>query len=119
MERNEQQKLDEVSVRMARKYKDLEKSLGFGASVNLLIGYAIAFGIWAFVFRANFLWFAIGGIFVAGLIILFLLAPLFTMNRTVEHIQAVTFVVGIWEKIAVIIGVLGLVAWGIRAIFFH
>jgi hypothetical protein len=114
-----EQESEEASVKMARKYKDLEKSLGFGASVNLLIGYAIAFGIWAFVFRANFLWFAIAGIFIAGLIILFLSGPLFTMKRTIEHIQAVTFVVGIWEKIAVIIGVLGLIAWGMRAIFFH
>lgn len=114
-----QKELDDKSVKMAKKYRDLEKSLGTGAAISLMLYYGIAFGVWSFVFEMNFMWFVLAGITVSLLIIAFLSAPLFTMERTMNHIDDVTFIVGVWTNLAILFGALGLLAWGVRIIVFH
>lgn len=119
MENIDEEKLRINAVKIAQKEQNLVKNLGFGAVINLILGYSIAFSIWGLALKLNFLLFVFIGIIVALLIIGFLSSPLFFMKRTPEHIKNITFIIGIWLKFSMIVGVGGLIFWVIRVIFFR
>jgi hypothetical protein len=88
-------------------------------SLQLMAYYGIAVGIWGIVFKKSFFLFGLYGV-IAGLFISLLsAAPVVAFQRTKERIRNIVDGVGImWGNLGIIIGVVGLVAWGIRLIFF-
>jgi hypothetical protein len=88
-------------------------------SLQLMAYYGIAVGIWGIVFKKSFLVFGLYGVIVGLLISLLSAAPVVAFQRTKERIRNIVDGVGImWGNLGIIIGVVGLVAWGIRLIFF-
>jgi len=87
--------------------------------LQLIVVYAIVGGIWGLVFKKSFFVFGLfGGI--AGLLVSALfVAPVVASQRTKQRIQDIVFGAGSLLFVPVIlIGVLGLIAWVIRLIFF-
>jgi len=87
--------------------------------LQLIVIYAIVGGIWGLVFKKSFLVFGLfGGI--AGLLVSALfVAPVVASQRTKQRIQDIVFGAGSLLFVPVIyIGVLGLIVWIIRLIFF-
>ena len=86
-------------------------------SLQLMAYYGIAIGIWGLVFKKNFLVFSFYGVIV-GLLISLLCAPV-AFQRTKERIRIIVDGIGyVWVTLGFIIGIVGLVAWAIRLIFF-
>ena len=87
-------------------------------SLHLMAYYGIAIGIWGLVFKKSFLVFGLYGVVVGVLIGLFV-APVVASQRTKEQIRDIAFGAGaIWGNLGIITGVVGLIAWVIRLIFF-
>lgn len=87
--------------------------------LQLIISYAVVAGIWGLVFKKSFLVFGLlGGI--AGLLVsLIFVAPVVAFQRTKTRIQDITFGAGSLLFVPVIyIGILGLIVWIVRVIFF-
>jgi hypothetical protein len=87
--------------------------------LQLIVIYAIVGGIWGLVFKKSFLIFGLfGGI--AGLLVSALfVAPVVASQRTKQRIQDIVFGAGSLLFVPIIyIGVLGLIVWIIRLIFF-
>ena len=88
-------------------------------SLQLMAYYGIAVGIWGIVFKKSFLVFGLYGVIAGLLISLLSAAPVVAFQRTKERIRNIVDGVGImWGNLGIIIGVVGLVAWVIRLIFF-
>jgi len=89
-------------------------------SLHLLAYYGIAIAIWGLVFKKSSLVFGLYGV-IAGLVISVLsAAPAVASQRTRERIILMAGGVGqLWGNLGIIIGVVGLVAWAIRLIFFR
>ena len=88
-------------------------------SLQLMAYYGIAIGIWGFVFKKSFLVFGLCGVIVGLIISLVSAAPVIAFQRTKERIGDISFAVGAsWGNVGIIIGIFGIVAWIIRAIFF-
>ncbi|OJI08861.1 hypothetical protein COT69_01825 [candidate division WWE3 bacterium CG09_land_8_20_14_0_10_39_24] len=87
--------------------------------LQLIFIYAVVGGIWGLVFKKSFLLFGLlGGI--AGLLVSALfVAPVVAFQRTKQRVQDIVFGAGSLLFVPVIyIGVLGLIVWIIRLIFF-
>lgn len=87
--------------------------------LQLIVLYAVVGGIWGLVFKKSFFVFGLlGGI--AGLLVSALfVAPVVASQRTKQRIQDIVFGAGSLLFVPVIlIGVLGLIAWVVRLIFF-
>lgn len=88
-------------------------------SLQLMAYYGIAIGIWGLVFKKSFLVFGIYGFIAGFLISLLTTAPVIASQRTKERIKDMSFAAGsIWGNIAILIGVVGLIAFAVRFIFF-
>jgi hypothetical protein len=89
------------------------------ASLHLIVYYGIAIGIWGLVFKKSFLAFGFWGAIVGLLISLLSVTPAIAFQRTKEKVRDVSFGASvIWGNLGIIIGVVGLIAWVIRLIFF-
>jgi len=89
------------------------------AILMLTIAYGVALGIWGLALKKSILWFGFYGGIAGFLIGLIFVAPVVTTQRTKGRIQDVMFGVGVTlGGLGTIVGVLGIVAWIIRAIFF-
>ncbi len=92
----------------------------FFVSLRLIAYYGIAIGIWGLVFKKSFLGFGFYGVIAGLLISLLFVAPVIAFQRTKERIGDMVFGAStMWGNLGIIIGVAGLVAWIIRAIFFR
>ena len=90
------------------------------ATLHLIICYGIALGIWGLVLKKNFLWFGLSGFIVGLLISLVFVVPVIAMQRTAKRTKNMMFAAGAtWGNIGILIGILGIVVWIIRAIFFR
>lgn len=88
-------------------------------TIQLMITYGIAIGIWGLVIKKSFLPFGLYGVITGLLFSLLFVAPVTASQRTKERIQDISFAAGsIWGNLGIIIGVVGLIAWVIRLIFF-
>ncbi|MCG2699758.1 hypothetical protein L6274_01760 [Candidatus Parcubacteria bacterium] len=88
-------------------------------SLQLMIYYGIAIGIWGLVFKKSFLIFGLYGIIAGLLISLLFVVFVIAFQRTKERIKDMSFGVGaMWGNLGIIIGVVGLIALVIRLIFF-
>jgi uncharacterized membrane protein len=88
-------------------------------SLWIMIDFGIAIGIWGLVFKKAFLVFGLYGILV-GLLISLFFTPVIAFQRTKESIRNMTAGFNnMFHNLAIIVGVVGLIAWGVRAIFFH
>ncbi len=89
------------------------------ASIHLIAYYGIAIGIWGLVFSKSFLVFGFWGAIVGLLISLFSVAPVIASQRTKEKVRDMSFGAGaLWGNLGIIIGIVGLIAWVIKLIFF-
>lgn len=90
------------------------------ASLHLIAYYGIAVGIWGLVFKKSFLTFGFYGAIVGLLISLLSAATVIAFQRTKEKVKDMSFGAGaIWGNIGIIIGILGIVVWMFRLVFFH
>ena len=90
------------------------------ASTRLIITFGIAIGIWSLVFSKSFLYFFIYGLITGIIISLFIVFPVIAKQRTKERIKDIIFSVGfLIVNIGIGIGVIGLVTWVIKLIFFN
>jgi len=90
------------------------------ATLHLIVYYGIGLSIWGLALKKSFLWFGLFGVIVGLLISLIFVVPVIAMQRTKERTKDIMFGVGAsWGIIGIIIGVLGIVVWIIRAIFFR
>lgn len=88
-------------------------------SLQLMAYYGVAIGIWGLVFKKSFMTFGFYGVIVGFLISLLSAAPVVAFQRTKERVRDMSFGIGAtWGNLAIIIGVLGLVAWIVRFVFF-
>jgi len=88
-------------------------------SLQLLICYGVAIGIWGLVFKRSFLEFGLYGVIVGLLINLLLVVPVVAFQRTKWRIRDVVDGVGTtFGSLCLIIGLVGLIALVIRLIFF-
>jgi len=87
-------------------------------SLQLMVYYGVAIGIWGVVFKKSFLLFGFYGVII-GLLIGLFAAPVIVSRRTKAQIREISFSVGLMSgNSGIIIGVLGLVVLVIRWIFF-
>lgn len=95
------------------------KSMALGVILQLVIGYCVAISIWGLALNKNLLWFALVGIII-GLLIGLFNAKIILMQKTVERANDMMFSMGsLWGGLCTITGILGLIVWIIRVIFFH
>ncbi|NHZ85488.1 MAG: hypothetical protein GWP19_06365 [Planctomycetia bacterium] len=88
-------------------------------SLTLIVCYGIAIGIWGLVFSRSFFGFGLYGAIAGLLISLLFVTPVIAKQKTKERIRDVIFSVDImWSSMGIIIGILGIVAWIIRSLFF-
>ena len=88
-------------------------------TIQLMITYGIAIGIWGLVFKKSFLIFGFYGVIAGLLISLLFIAPVVVFQRTREKIRDMSFGAGLmWLYPGIIIGIVGLIALVIRLIFF-
>ncbi len=88
-------------------------------SLRLIAYYGIAIGIWGIVFKKSFLVFVLYGSIVGLLISLLAAATVVASQRTKERIREMVFgAAGMWGTLAIIIGLLGLVAFVIGLLVF-
>jgi len=88
------------------------------ASLHLIFYYGIALAIWGLAFK-KFLLLGLIGIGLGFLISLVFVAPVIASQRSAGRTKDMMFAAGaIWGNIAIVIGILGLIAWGIRVLFF-
>jgi hypothetical protein len=88
-------------------------------SLRVIAYYAIAIGIWSLVFNKSFFGFFLYGSIAGFIISLLFVAPIISTQRTRERIRDIVFGAGLLVgNFGIIIGLLGLVAWVIRLIFF-
>jgi hypothetical protein len=88
-------------------------------SLQLMAYYGIAIGIWGLIFKKSFWVFGFFGLIVGLLISLLSAAPIVAFQRTRERIRNVVDGVSIlWGNIGIIIGVIGLITWIIKLMFF-
>lgn len=83
-----------------------------------IIIYGITFGIWGLVFGKSFsTFFHYGNIL--GFLISLLVAPVIACQRTKQKIKDMSFGAGaIWGFLIIWIGILGLIVWTVKSIFF-
>ena len=87
--------------------------------LQLVVSYAVVGGIWGLVFKKSFFAFGLFGGVVGLLVSILFVVPVVAFQRTKQRIQDIVFGAGSLLFIPVIyIGVLGLIAWAIRLIFF-
>lgn len=89
------------------------------ATLHLIVYYGIALGIWGLALKKAFVPFGLAGVIIGLLISLVLVAPVIAVQKSEERTREMMFAVGAtWGNIAIFIGILGIVTWVIRAIFF-
>lgn len=87
--------------------------------LQLIVIYAIVGGIWGLVFKKSFFVFSLFGGIAGFLISVLFVAPVVAFQRTKQRIQDIVFGASSLLFVPIIyIGVLGLVVWVIRLIFF-
>jgi len=88
-------------------------------TIQLMITYGIVAGVWGLVFKKSFLVFGLYGAIAGLLISLLFVAPVVAFQRTKERIKDISFGAGsMLVTPAIYIGIVGLVVWVIRLIFF-
>lgn len=92
---------------------------GVFVSLQVMVYYGIAAGIWGLVFEHSFLTFGLYGV-IAGLVISLLSAgPVVAFQRTKERVRDISFGAGATlGNLGIIVGVLGIIAWIVRVVFF-
>lgn len=89
-------------------------------SLQLMLFYGIAVGIWGLFFKKGFLGFGLFGVIVGLLIsLLFVVLTIPSLRTKKRAGDMVFFVTGTWGNLGIFIGVVGLIAWAIRSIFFR
>jgi len=87
-------------------------------SLQLLVYYGVAIGVWGMVFKKGFLLFGIYGA-ILGFLISLITVPVIAFQRIRQKIKEKTTIVSmLWGNFAIIICILGLIVFGIALVFF-
>jgi hypothetical protein len=90
------------------------------ATLHLIFYYGIALIIWGFALKQSIFWFGLTGVILGLLISLVFVVPVIAVQRTEEYTKDMMFAAGaIWGNIGIFIGILGIIVWIIRIIFFR
>ena len=86
--------------------------------IRLIAYYSIAIGIWGVVLRKSLITFSVFGAILGLLICLMFVGPVIALQRIREKVKDMVFAASMmWGSLAIIIGVLALVAWFVRLLF--
>lgn len=89
------------------------------AALHLIVYYGAAVGLWGLALKMSLILFVLVGAIIGLLISLLFVSPVVAMQRTKEKARDMMFAASsIWGGISIIIGVLALVIWIIRVLFF-
>lgn len=89
-------------------------------SLQLMVCYGIVVGIWGLVFGQSFWIFGFYGVIGGFLISLLFAAPAVVSQRTRGSIRKMVDSIGmVCVNIPIIVGIMGLIAWAIRLMFFN
>lgn len=89
-------------------------------TLQLMLYYGMAMGIWGLAFKRSFLAFGFYGLIIGLLISLLFAGPVVAFQRTEEKIRDMSFGVGAtWGNLGIIVGVVGLIVLVIRLLFFN
>lgn len=92
---------------------------GVMAALHFIFYYSIAIGIWGLALKRSIFWFILSGAIVGLVISLLFVSPVVASQRTKGRIQDMMFAAGsMWGGLSIAIGILGIITWIIRAIFF-
>lgn len=87
------------------------------SSLQFIILYGIAIGIWGLFFKKSFFIFGLYGVILGLLISLLFVGPVVARQRTKEQIRNTVDGAGLmWGSAGIVIGVAGLIAWVIRLV---
>jgi hypothetical protein len=87
---------------------------------QVIVLYALVVGVWGVVFEKSFFIFCSYGGAAGFLISILFIFPVIAFQRTMQRVQDTVFgASSLWVMPMVIIGILGLVAWILRAIFLN
>ncbi len=90
------------------------------ATLHLIFYYGIALLIWGFALKRSLLWFSLSGVLLGFIISLLFVAPVMASQKTVSRTKDMMFAAGaLWGNLAIVIGILGILTFIIRVIFFH
>lgn len=106
------------AIKLAIEFDGKEAFWPLSAILNLAFFYGLAFSIAGLSLRISMLWSAIAGV-VLGLFIAltFCSHPIFAKLEDWDDLKGRRFFIGVWIKLAIIIGALGVVAWIVRSLF--
>jgi len=89
-------------------------------SLQLILYYGIAIGLWGLVFSQNFFSFALYGSLFAVFICLFSVAPVIAGQRTKQKIRTMVDGAGnLWGTLGLVIGIIGLIVLVLKLILFR
>jgi hypothetical protein len=92
---------------------------GVFVSLQVMVYYGIAAGIWGLVFKHSFLTFGLYGVIAWLVISLLSVGPVVAFQRTKERVRDVSFgAIATVGNLGIIIGVFGIIAWIVRVVFF-
>jgi hypothetical protein len=95
------------------------KATAFSATWHLAIYYGLAVGAWGLALKKSLVLFSLSGLIAGLLISLVFVVPVISAQRTAGRTKELMFAVGaIWGFIALAVGVLGILVWLVRAVFF-
>ena len=87
-------------------------------TLQLMVYYGIAIGIWGLVFKNNVFSFVKYRVIFAFLFSLLFVGPVIAFQRTKQRIKDIVFAVGaLWGNLAIVVGIVGLIVWVIMRIF--
>jgi len=100
-------------------HKNKALAIAFFVSFKLIVYCGIAVSIWALVFNKSLLVFGLYGVIIGFIISLLFVAPVIALQRNNERIKNSVSGVGmLLIPVIAMVGIVGLIVWGIRLIFF-
>ena len=89
-------------------------------ALHLIVYYGMALIIWGVTLEKSIFWFGLIGIVLGLLISLLFVAPVIAAQRTEESTKDTMFAAGaIWGNVGILVGILGIIVWIIKVIFFR
>jgi hypothetical protein len=89
-------------------------------TLHLVVYYGVALSIWGLTLKKSIFWFGLYGVIAGLLISLVFVAPVIVTSKTKDRVRDMMFSAGaIWGNVGILIGILGIIIWIVRVIFFR
>ena len=109
--------MERKSVELANQIERAQLFFPLSAISHLLFFYGSAGGIWGLAIGISLLWSALVGILL-GVVITFTICsfPIFAPIDTMEQVRNRQFFIGMWVKLAIILGGVGMIVLAVRSL---